>query len=64
MEFKLGADFANGFESTEPKNIKIALIQEGQSIINHEPCCETCQCNQTKEEKFNKLMESQTSFEE
>ena len=62
MEFKLGADFANGFESTE--NIKIALIQEGESIINNEPCCDTCKCKPTKEEKFNKLMESQTSFEE
>ena len=62
MEFKLGADFANGFESTE--NIKIALLQDGQSIINNQPCCETCQCQPTKEEKFNKLMESQTSFEE
>ena len=62
MEFKLGADFANGFESTE--NIKIALLQEGQSIINNEPCCDTCKFKPTKEEKFNKLMESQTSFEE
>ena len=62
MEFKLGTDFANGFESTE--DIKIALLQEGQSIINNEPCCDTCQCEPTKEEKFNKLMESQTSFEE
>jgi hypothetical protein len=48
----------------ESKNIKIALLQDGQSIINHEPCCETCQCESTKQEKFNKLMESQTSFEE
>ena len=62
MEFKLGADFANGFESTE--DIKIALLQEGQSIINNEPCCDTCQCEPTKEEKFNKLMETQISFEE
>ena len=62
MEFKLGADFANGFESTE--DIKIALLQEGQSIINNEPCCDTCQCETSKEEKFNKLMETQTSFEE
>ena len=41
MEFKLGADFNNGFENTEPKNIKIALLQDGQSIINNEPCCDT-----------------------
>jgi len=27
-------------------------------------CCDTCGCVQTKEEKFNKLMETQTSFEE
>ena len=27
-------------------------------------CCDTCGCEPTKEEKFNKLMESQTSFEE
>ena len=62
MEFKLGADFANGFESTE--DIKIAFLQEGESIINNEPCCDTCQCEPSKEEKFNKLMETQTSFEE
>ena len=48
----------------ESKNIKIALLQDGQSIINNEPCCDTCKCEPTKEEKFNKLMESQTSFEE
>ena len=64
MEFKLGADFNNGFENTEPENIKIALLQDGQSIINNEPCCDTCKCEPTKEEKFNKLMENQTSFEE
>ena len=62
MEFKLGADFASGFESTE--DIKIALLQDGQSIINNQPCCGTCQCQPSKEEKFNKLMETQTSFEE
>ena len=27
-------------------------------------CCEACECGQTEQEKFNKLMESQTSFEE
>ena len=64
MEFKLGADFNNGFENTEPENIKIALLQDGQSIINNEPCCDTCKCEPTKEAKFNKLMETQTSFEE
>ena len=64
MEFKLGADFNNGFENTEPENIKIALLQDGQSIINSESCCDTCKCEPTKEEKFNKLMETQVSFEE
>ena len=27
-------------------------------------CCDTCQCQPSEEEKFNKLMETQTSFEE
>jgi len=27
-------------------------------------CCDTCSCGETKEVKFNKLMETQTSFEE
>ena len=45
MEFKIGADFVDGF-------------------INDEPCCDTCKCQTTKNEKINKLIESQTSFEE
>jgi hypothetical protein len=32
--------------------------------IKSKKCCDTCECDQTEEEKFNKLMETQTSFEE
>ena len=27
-------------------------------------CCDTCECNNSEEQKFNKLMETQSSFEE
>ena len=27
-------------------------------------CCDTCGCGETEEAKFNKLMETQSSFEE
>jgi hypothetical protein len=27
-------------------------------------CCDTCGCGETEEVKFNKLMETQSSFEE
>ena len=27
-------------------------------------CCDTCKCGQAEEQKFNKLIEVQTSFEE
>ena len=41
---------------------------KGMSIVDKTTkstkCCDTCQCEPTKEEKFNKLMETQTSFEE
>ena len=41
---------------------------KGMNIVNEKikskKCCNTCECDQTQEEKFNKLMESQTSFEE
>ena len=41
---------------------------KGMSIVNKTTkptkCCDTCECEPTKEEKFNKLMESQISFEE
>ena len=32
--------------------------------IKSKKCCDSCECGQTEEEKFNKLMETQTSFEE
>jgi len=41
---------------------------KGMNIVNETTkstkCCDTCECGQTGEEKFNKLMETQTSFEE
>jgi hypothetical protein len=41
---------------------------KGMNIVNETTkstkCCDTCECGQTEEEKFNKLMETQTSFEE
>jgi hypothetical protein len=41
---------------------------KGMNIINEttksKKCCDTCGCEPTKEEEFNKLMEIQTSFEE
>ena len=27
-------------------------------------CCDTCECDNSEEQKFNKLMETQSSFEE
>jgi hypothetical protein len=38
----------------------IALLQDGESIINNEPCCQSCSC----QTPVNELLESQTSFEE
>ena len=38
---------------------------KGMSILNKKTkCCDTCECDQAEEEKFNKLMETQVSFEE
>jgi len=41
---------------------------KGMNIVNETSkstkCCDTCECSKTEEEKFNKLMETQTSFEE
>ena len=41
---------------------------KGMNIVNEtiksKKCCDTCECDQTQEEKFNKLMETQVSFEE
>jgi hypothetical protein len=41
---------------------------KGMNIIDETTkstkCCDTCGCGQTEEEKFNKLMETQSSFEE
>ena len=51
---------------------------ESESLSEHTPkglnlvsettkstkCCDSCDCNENKEQKFNKLMETQTSFEE
>ena len=41
---------------------------KGMSIVSETTkstkCCDTCECDQTQEEKFNQLMETQTSFEE
>ncbi len=41
---------------------------KGMSIIatttKSKKCCNTCECEPTKEEQFNKLIETQTSFEE
>jgi hypothetical protein len=42
-----------------PKGMKI--IDETTKSAK---CCDTCGCGQTEEQKFNKLMETQTSFEE
>jgi hypothetical protein len=41
---------------------------KGMNIVNETTkstkCCDTCECGQTEEQKFNKLMETQVSFEE
>ena len=41
---------------------------KGMNVVNEtiksKKCCDTCECGQTEEKKFNKLMETQTSFEE
>ena len=38
---------------------------KGMSILNKKTkCCDACECSQAEEEKFNKLMETQSSFEE
>jgi len=41
---------------------------KGMNIVNETTksakCCDTCGCGETEETKFNKLMETQTSFEE
>ena len=41
---------------------------KGMNIVNEtiksKKSCDTCECSQTQEEKFNKLMETQVSFEE
>ena len=41
---------------------------KGMSIVNKttksKKCCDACECEPTKEEQFNKLMETQVSFEE
>ena len=41
---------------------------KGMSIVatttKSKKCCDTCECEPTKEEQFNKLMETQVSFEE
>jgi len=40
---------------------------KGMNIINETTksikCCDTCGCGETEEVKFNKLMETQSSFE-
>jgi hypothetical protein len=40
---------------------------KGMSIVTttkSKKCCNTCECEPTKEQQFNKLMETQLSFEE
>jgi len=38
---------------------------KGLNILNKKTkCCDACECEPTKEEQFNKLMETQVSFEE
>ena len=41
---------------------------KGMNIVSEttksKKCCDTCECGQPEEIKFNKLMETQTSFEE
>ena len=42
--------------------------EEGLSIVDKTTkstkCCDACECGNSEEEKFNKLMETQSSFEE
>jgi len=41
---------------------------KGMNIVNETTkstkCCDTCECDNSEEQKFNKLMETQSSFEE
>jgi hypothetical protein len=38
---------------------------KGMNIISETTkCCDTCECDNSEEQKFNKLMETQSSFEE
>jgi hypothetical protein len=41
---------------------------KGLNIVNETTkstgCCDACDCGKVEEEKFNKLMETQSSFEE
>jgi hypothetical protein len=42
--------------------------EKGLSIVDKTTkstkCCDACECGNSEEEKFNKLMETQSSFEE
>ena len=51
--------YPNSWNRHTPKGMN--LVDETTKSTK---CCDTCSCGQTKEEKFNKLMETQTSFEE
>ena len=51
--------YPNSWNRHTPKGMN--LVDETTKSTK---CCDTCECGQTKEEKFNKLMETQTSFEE
>jgi hypothetical protein len=41
---------------------------KGLNLVNETTkstkCCDACECGNSEEEKFNKLMETQSSFEE
>jgi hypothetical protein len=41
---------------------------KGLSIVNETAksteCCDICECGKSEEQKFNKLLETQSSFEE
>jgi hypothetical protein len=43
-------------------------IPKGLNLVNETTkstkCCDACACGNSEEEKFNKLMETQSSFEE
>jgi len=51
--------YPNSWNRHTPKGMN--LIDETNKS---KKCCDTCECAQTEEEKFNKLMETQVSFEE